>query len=59
MAHMANELTSAICGKDRDQKRIGAHLNQLRKARIDVTNGASIQDIDVLPNAAGSGLNIT
>src|SRR5262249_14323017 len=27
--------------------------------RIDLANGAGIQDIDVLPNTAGGGLNVT
>src|SRR5262245_48999558 len=42
----------------RDQERIGAHLDQLRKGRIDVANGAGIQDVDLLPGAAGGGLNV-
>jgi len=42
----------------RDQKCIGAHLDQLRKGRIDVATGAGIQDVDLLPDAAGGGLNV-
>jgi hypothetical protein len=40
------------------QERIGAHLDQLRKGRIDVANGAGIQDVDLLADAAGGGLNV-
>src|SRR5215475_8342573 len=43
----------------RDQESIGAPLGQCCKSRVDVANAASIQNIDVLPNALGGGLNVT
>jgi hypothetical protein len=42
----------------RDQERIGTHLGQPLKCRIDVANGAGIQDFDLLPDAAGGGLDV-
>jgi hypothetical protein len=42
----------------RDQERIGTHLGQCCKSRIDVANGARIQDADLLPDAAGGGLKV-
>src|SRR5262249_16455251 len=55
-----HELAGAI-EKDRirrDQERIGAHLGEPRKRRIDLANGAGIEDVDVLSDAAGGGLNV-
>ena len=35
------------------------HLDQPRKCRIDVANGARIENRDLLPEVAGGGLNVT
>jgi len=43
----------------RDQKRINVHLGKPCKGRIDVGNGAGIQDIDLLSDGAGGGFNVT
>src|SRR5213080_2935637 len=40
----------------RGQKRIGAHLGQFCKSRVDVANGAGIEDVDLLPDTACGGL---
>ncbi len=42
----------------RDQERIGAHLGESRKRRIDLANGARIQNIDLQSDAAGGDLNV-
>ena len=42
----------------RDQERIDAHLGEPRKRRINLANGAGIQNIDLLPYAAGGDLNV-
>src|SRR5262249_1920696 len=42
----------------RDQERIGAHLGEPRKSGIDIANGAGIEDIDLLSDAASGGLNV-
>jgi hypothetical protein len=39
----------------RDQERIDAHLGEPRKRRIDLTNGAGTQNIDLLSDVAGGG----
>jgi hypothetical protein len=38
------------------QECIGAHLDQLRKRRVDVRNGAGVQDRDLPPKISGRGL---
>jgi len=45
-------------GIPRDQERIGALLGEPRKSCIDIANGAGIEDIDLLSDAAGGGLNV-
>jgi hypothetical protein len=42
----------------RDQERIGAHLGEPCKSRIDIANGAGIQNIDLLSDAASGDLNV-
>src|SRR5262245_9651939 len=56
-----HELARAI-EKDRirrDQERIDAHSGEPRKRCIDLADGAGIQNIDLLPYAAGGDLNVT
>src|SRR5262245_51059179 len=43
----------------RDQERINVHLGKPCKGRIDVGNGAGVQDIDLLSDGAGGGFNVT
>jgi hypothetical protein len=38
----------------RDQERIDTHLGEPRKRRIDLANGAGIQNIDLLSDAAAA-----
>jgi hypothetical protein len=40
-------------------KRVSACIWASVPSCIDLANGAGIQDIDVLPNTAGGGLNVT
>ena len=42
----------------RDQERIDAHLGEPRKRRINLANGAGIQNIDLLSDVAGGDLNV-
>jgi hypothetical protein len=43
----------------RDQERIRPCFGHSRKGRVDIANGAGVQDIDLMPNTAGGFLNVT